>query len=66
MRITRADAHVLCFERSDDSTTYDCCFNLSDQPVQWAANGGIVLEAGDTEGGLLGPFSAAVTERRSN
>jgi alpha-glucosidase len=64
MRITRADDAVLCFERTDQSATYDCCFNLSDQPAEWAPTGKNVLQTGEADGGYLAPFAAAVTERK--
>jgi alpha-glucosidase len=64
MRITRADDAVLCFERTDQSATYDCCFNLSEQPAEWAPTGKIVLQTGEADGGYLAPFAAAVTERK--
>ncbi|QIK79957.1 alpha-glucosidase [Sphingomonas piscis] len=65
LRIKRADNILLSFERSDGRTTYDCCFNISDQAVEWSADGKVLIATGSAERGLLGPFSAAVVERTS-
>jgi alpha-glucosidase len=62
IRVTRADAALLVFERVLGGQRLTCAFNLGDAPVAWRSPPHEPLVAlGETGGDQLGPYAALVT-----
>jgi alpha-glucosidase len=62
MRVIEAGEQKLIFERIFERERLRCMFNLSRQPVAFAASGIPLVTIGDIDGGKLGPYAAIIEE----
>ena len=62
MRVIEAGEQKLVFERGGESERLRCTFNLSQQPATFTPAGRMLINAGDIDGGKLGPYAGAIEE----
>ena len=60
--VVRADEQLLVFERMGNGQRLRCAFNLSDRPADHEVTGNVLMQTGDLDGGVLGPYSAVIEE----
>jgi alpha-glucosidase len=62
MRILDADHQMLVFERCLQGERLRCSFNLSNEAASFTNSGRRLIDTGQVEDGLIGPFCAIIEE----
>lgn len=62
MRILDADHQMLVFERCSQGERLRCSFNLSNEAASFTNSGRRLIDTGQVEDGLIGPFCAIIEE----
>ena len=60
--IVEAGEALLLFERTIHGQRLRCAFNLSNAPTAYVSAGSALLQAGEIDGGMLGPYASLIEE----